>query len=116
MKKGKRSRQSCHVFKRNVAKLSGSSPNKKQPYKKRERTICPQSWHTCQSCLSLHSPCIFLLWNLGDPRKLFLIELSLDLQWAAEDGEPGGVGRRWSVSFVPGVGGGRRKSAVIVPL
>ena len=42
-------------------------------------------------------PCIFLLWNRGLPRKLFLIELSRDLQWAA-DGDPGGVGSNCSVS------------------
>ena len=42
-------------------------------------------------------PCIFLRWNLGLPRKLFLIELSRDLQWTAE-GEPGGVGSSCSVS------------------
>ena len=45
-------------------------------------------------------PCIVLLWNLGLPRKLFLIELNCDLQWAAE-GDPGGVGSNCSVS-VPG--------------
>ena len=33
--------------------------------------------------------CIFRLWKRGLPRKLFLIELSLDRQGAAE-GEPGG--------------------------
>ena len=52
---------------------------------------------------SVFLPCIFLLWNLGDPSRLFLMELSLLLQWALE-GEPGGVGSSWSVSFVPGKG------------
>ena len=46
-----------------------------------------------QSLSDQQLPCIFLRWNLGLPRKLFLIELSLDLQWTAE-GEPGGVGWR----------------------
>ena len=45
-------------------------------------------------------PCNFLLWNLGDPKKLFLMLFNLLLQWA-EDGEPGGVGNSWSVSFPP---------------
>jgi len=39
----------------------------------------------------LYSPCSFLRWNLGEPRKLFLRVLSLDLQWA-RCGDPGGVG------------------------
>ncbi len=48
-------------------------------------------------------PCIFLLWNLGDPSTVFLMEFSLLLQCAV-DGDPGGVGSSWSVSFVPGWG------------
>ena len=50
-----------------------------------------------QSLPDQQLPCIFLRWNLGLPRKLFLIELSRDLQWTAE-GEPGGVGSSCSVS------------------
>ena len=39
-------------------------------------------------------PCIFLLWNLGVPRKEFFKVLSLDLQqWLPDrEGDPGGVG------------------------
>ena len=47
-----------------------------------------------------HLPCNFLLWNRGDPKKLFFMLFNLLLQWA-EEGEPGGVGRSWSVSFPP---------------
>ena len=43
------------------------------------------------------SPCIFLRWKRGLPRKLFLMLFSLDLQWT-EEGEPGGVGSSCSVS------------------
>ena len=55
-----------------------------------------------QSLSDQQLPCIFLRWNLGLPRKLFLIELSLDLQWTAE-GEPGGVGSSCSVSPPAGI-------------
>ena len=47
--------------------------------------------------IRISSPCIFLLWNRGEPRKLFLMELSL-LRQCVADGEPGGVGSSWSVS------------------
>ncbi len=56
---------------------------------------CKTIWFQIFSQLSYHVlyiPCIFLLWNLGDPRKLFLMLLKRDRQWAAE-GDPGGVGK-----------------------
>lgn len=40
-------------------------------------------------------PCNFRRWNLGEPKKLFLIVFNLERQWwlaaAAEWGDPGGV-------------------------
>ena len=39
-----------------------------------------------------HIPCSFLLWNLGEPRKLFLMVCSRVRQGTdCMDGEPGGV-------------------------
>lgn len=40
----------------------------------------------------IYIPCSFRRWNLGEPRKLFLIVVNLDRQWCpVEWGEPGGV-------------------------
>lgn len=53
----------------------------------------PQALPTTCALPSLSSPCSFRRWKRGDPRKLFLMELSLVLQGTPPTlGLDGGVG------------------------